>query len=232
MTIAVKVYGMQTDQVIETQDGSHSIISHKYGVSYHSKYGAITESMHVFIKAGLYPKIASSSKIDILEIGFGTGLNALMTFLETEKKKIQVYYEGVEAYPLKSDQYQILNYSELLKVPEHQPTFMQLHTSPWEEDILLNSNFTFRKTKLLFEKINKSNCFDLIYFDAFAPSAQPELWEEEVLRIMYEALRTDGVLVTYCAKGVVKRCLRNIGFKVESLAGPPGKREMTKAIKI
>jgi tRNA U34 5-methylaminomethyl-2-thiouridine-forming methyltransferase MnmC len=226
-----KVVGMQTDQIIETQDGSHSILSYKYGVSYHSKYGAITESRHVFIQAGLYPQLVSSSKVDILEIGLGTGLNAFLSFLEAEKKDLQLYYEGIEAYPLSAAQYNALNYPELLKLPEHKSHFIQLHESPWGEDIPMSEHFTFRKTRQFIEEMDKTEAFDVIYFDAFAPSAQPELWEEKVLAKMYKALRPQGILVTYCAKGVVKRRLKGLGFTVESLPGPPGKREMTRAVK-
>ncbi len=222
---------MQSDQIIETQDGSHSILSHKYGVSYHSKYGAVTESRHVFIEAGLYPKLLTSTEVDILEIGFGTGLNAFMTFIEAEKKQLKIHYEGIEAYPLSPDQYQQLNYAELLKYPEHQKKFLQLHEAAWEEEISLSEHFTIRKVKKLFEQIDKKEKFDVVFFDAFAPSAQPELWEEAVLKKMYDALRKEGILVTYCAKGVVKRRLKALGFTVESLPGPPGKREMTRAIK-
>lgn len=226
-----KVFGMQSDQIIETQDGSHSILSHKYGVSYHSKYGAITESRHVFIEAGLYPKLLTAHKINVLEIGFGTGLNAFLTYLEAEKKQLELYYEGIEAYPLSPDQYRQLNYAELLNVPERKSDFLKLHQVAWEEDVYLNDHFTIRKTRKFFEEIDKKEAFDVIYFDAFAPSAQPELWEEAVLAKMYDALRPEGVLVTYCAKGVVKRRLKGLGFTVESLPGPPGKREMTRAIK-
>lgn len=229
--MVAKVTGMHTDQIIETQDGSHSILSQKYGVSYHSKYGAITESRHVFIQAGLYPQIIQSQKVDILEIGFGTGLNAFLTFLEAENKQIEVYYEGIEAFPLDEVQYQQLNYSSLLKLPEQQSNFLRMHEAPWEEDISLGPNFTIRKTKQFFEQIDHKDAFDIIYFDAFAPSAQPELWEENVLSKMHKALRSQGILVTYCAKGVVKRRLKGLGFTVESLPGPPGKREMTRAIK-
>ncbi len=222
---------MLTDQIIETQDGSHSILSHKYGVSYHSKYGAITESRHVFIEAGLFPHLIKGRKTSVLEIGFGTGLNAFLTFLEADQRQIPVYYEGIEAYPLSSDQYQQLNYAELLKAEEEKDQFMRLHQSDWGAEISLSPFFSFQKVKMRIEEVDRSNQFDVIYFDAFAPSAQPELWEEEVLEKMFKALSEGGILVTYCAKGIVKRRLKNIGFIVESLPGPPGKREMTRGIK-
>jgi len=221
---------MQADQIIETQDGSHSILSHRYGVSYHSKYGAITESRHVFIEAGLYPLIFRKKQINILEIGFGTGLNALLTLIEAQNKNLQIYYEGVEAYPLSAEQYKQLNYPDLLHVAQLKEQFLQLHTTDWENVHQIDAHFGLKKTLQRFEELDYPPKFDLIYFDAFAPSAQPELWEEALLEKMYKALRPEGVMVTYCAKGAVKRRMKAIGFKVESLPGPPGKREMTRGV--
>ncbi len=219
---------MPADKIIETQDGSHSILSHQYGVSYHSKYGAITESKHVFIEAGLYPQIIQNERAKVLEIGFGTGLNAFLTYLEAEKRKAAIYYEGIEAFPLSADQYEQLNYPELLDVPELKEKFLSLHRCSWGEPVQLSEHFSFQKRKMRTEDLEIQDAFDVIYFDAFAPSAQPELWEKEVLEKMFKALRKGGFLVTYCAKGVVKRRLKDIGFEVESLPGPPGKREMTR----
>ncbi len=222
---------MHLDQIIETQDGSHSILSHKYGVSYHSKYGAITESKHVFISAGLFPKIREKEVISILEIGFGTGLNAFLSFIEANTKKLKLNYVGIEAYPISEEQYHHLNYPELLETPHFKNQFLQLHTSEWGKSIVIDPQFTFIKHLKHFEDIDYQSSFDVIYFDAFAPSAQPELWEEDLLQKMYDALVPGGIMVTYCAKGLVKRRLKSIGFTVESLPGPPGKREMTKGIK-
>ncbi len=218
--------------MFETQDGSHSIFSEKFGVSYHSKYGAIQESRHVFIEAGLYAKLPGASELSVLEIGFGTGLNALLTLFEAEQRKAFIHYEAIEAYPLSVEQARMLNYPQQLagsaSLGGH---FLRLHELEWGQRHQLTPFFTFRKQKMLFEEIEYEAEFDLIYFDAFAPNAQPFLWEEPVLARMYKALKEEGILVTYCAKGIVKRRLQNLGFAIEALKGPPGKREMTRAKK-
>lgn len=220
------------DSIFETQDGSHSIFSQKYGVSYHSKYGAIQETQHVFIEAGLYPKAQLQKNISILDIGFGTGLNAFMTLLEAEKKGLSIQYQAIEAYPIKVEEAKQLNYPEQLKASAHSSTFHALHTLDWNEWHDLSKNFQFKKWKCQFEEIAFSKEFDIIYFDAFAPSAQAELWETPLLSKMFNALKENGLWVSYCAKGSVKRNLKAIGFQVESLKGPPGKREMTRGLKL
>lgn len=218
--------------IIQTQDGSHSIFSEQFGESYHSRYGAIRESQHVFLEAGLYPIAMLKKDIHILEIGFGTGLNAFLTLLAAEKRNLQITYEGIEAYPITLNEAKQLNYSALLGWPTKQKIFESLHSSAWEKSISINPNFTLTKHQILFQNINYQEQFDLIYFDAFAPKAQPELWEHPVLENMYTALKWEGVLVTYCAKGVVKRTLKEVGFRVQTLPGPPGKREMTQCTKV
>lgn len=222
---------MSEDSIFETQDGSHSILSHKFGVSYHSKYGAITESRHVFLEAGLLPKLMEKEQVNILEIGFGTGLNAFLTFLEIQERNVTVKYEAIEAYPVTKDQFRALNYPSILQRNDLFSFFVKLHESEWGVQHQMAPNFSFKKENMLFEDLNLNPQFDVIYFDAFAPSAQPELWEESLLEKMYQALLPGGVLVTYCAKGIVKRRLKAMGFKVERLPGPPGKREMTRGVK-
>lgn len=222
---------MKRGIIIETQDGSHSILSDQFGVSYHSKYGAIQESRHVFVAAGLYYKAAHQKKLAILEVGFGTGLNALLTLLEAEKHNWNIYYETIEAFPISIEQAQALNHPVMLNATEWQTAFLQIHESPWMEIHPITSHFTFKKIQAQFQQFQADNRFDVIYFDPFAPETQPELWETPLLQVMYEALLPKGVLVTYCAKGSVKRNLKKVGFHVESLPGPPGKREMTRAIK-
>ncbi len=217
-------------EIFTTQDGSHSIYSPQFNVSYHSKYGALQESKHVFIQAGLYPFISGHSAIDLLEIGLGSGLNAFLTLLETEQKSFSVRYVGIENFPLPVDQARQLNYPEI--AGEAGPgLFSRLHESPWEEPVDITPLFRLHKRKMDFEEVIYRQSFDLIYYDAFAPNAQPELWEFPMLERMYQALRSGGVLVTYCAKGAFKRHLKAMGFTVESLPGPPGKREMTRALK-
>lgn len=222
---------MKELEIFNTQDGSHSVFSPIFGVSYHSKYGAIQESQHVFIAAGLLEKAATQKEVSILEIGFGTGLNALMTLLEAERRHLTIHYTGVENYPLSLEEASTLNYPEILEAPSHRSVFEEMHRIPWGEPKTLSSSFHFTKLKQKFEDLSLKDTFDVIYFDAFAPSAQPELWETEVLGIMYDALKADGILVTYCAKGSVKRALKSLGFTIEALKGPPGKREMTRAKK-
>ncbi len=215
--------------IFTTQDGSHSIQSEKYGVSYHSKYGAIQETQHVFIDAALNYKSSNQKQLSVLEIGFGTGLNALMTWLEAKKQDLEVDYHTFEAFPISLEQANALNYPIELKTEPSQ--FLQLHTCDWEIQNKFSSNFSFTKYQRDFHEIDFSNQFDVIYFDAFAPNAQANLWEMPLLQKMFDALKKEGVLTTYCAKGVVKRCLKSIGFTIEAISGPPGKREMTRALK-
>ena len=216
-------------KVIETQDGSHSVFSEKFGVSYHSKYGAVQESRHVFIEEGLFVKALVKKQFRILEMGFGSGLNAFLSFLEAEKRQLQLHYTTVEAYPLPVELALELNYPAILNAESQASAFAELHESAWNEDVRLSPNFTLRKILLPIEEATFEARFDLIFFDAFAPDTQPELWEETLMRKMYEALLPGGILVTYCAKGSFKRTLKAVGFEVETLKGPPGKREMVRA---
>ena len=217
-------------QVVETKDGSHTVISSHFGEAYHSRFGAIQESKHVFLQAGLSPiLLRNDDRITILEIGFGTGLNAVLTYLETKDLTKDIQYDTLEAYPLKMDEIKKLNYPQILNLPA--PIWDKIHESPWETNIALNANFHLKKHHLLFQDFEAKESYDLIYYDAFAPEAQPELWDIPILKTMYNALANNGILVTYCAKGYVKRNLKAVGFTIESIPGPPGKREMTRAIK-
>ena len=222
----------QNGDIFVTKDGSHSVHSGQYGVSYHSIHGAVQETQHVFIDAGYKEKLKEHPEfLSILEIGFGTGLNAFMTFLESQKHKTKVLYTTVEAYPITEEMARSLNYPEVLAVEKHKAAFYKMHTTPSEELVAFSSQFSFLKDISRFEEIHSLNLFDLIYFDAFAPNAQPSLWEQPMLSIMYRALRKNGILVTYCAKGQFKRDLKAVGFEIEAIPGPPGKREMTRARK-
>lgn len=222
---------MNQNEIIETQDGSHSIYSPKFGVTYHSKYGAVQESRHVFIESGLFYVALTRKDIAVLEIGLGTGLNALLTLIESQRRQLRIQYEAVEAFPLSMEQARRLNHPSILESGAYQDQFLAMHEAAWGRHIELSPAFEFKKELRHFEEIDYSQEFDLVYFDAFAPDAQPELWDLPVLSRVYEALRPGGILVTYCAKGVVKRRLKSLGFEVESLKGPPGKREMTRAVK-
>lgn len=219
---------MNSEELFLTEDGSHSIYSKQHKVSYHSRHGAICETEHVFIEAGLRGKITQAS-INILDIGFGTGLNAFMTLLEAKKSSSTFYYEAIEAYPITLEVANKFNYPSLLKAESKE--FTHLHQTEWDEAHTLFSNFTFLKQLAKFENFKSNHSFDIIYFDAFAPNAQANLWETGLLSKMYALLNPDGVLVTYCAQGQFKRNLKAVGFSVEALPGPPGKREMTRARK-
>ncbi|MCC7244164.1 MAG: tRNA (5-methylaminomethyl-2-thiouridine)(34)-methyltransferase MnmD [Saprospiraceae bacterium] len=215
--------------VITSNDGSHTILSGQFGVTYHSTHGAITESEHVFIAAGLQHQTTRLRQISILETGFGTGLNAFMTWLEAEKSQIQVSYTALEIFPVTAETAGALNYPEMLGCPERIPDFMRLHTADWEIPHSFSPYFELTKRRMSIEHFEEESAFDVVYFDAFAPQAQPELWTPEVFGRMFRSLRPEGVLVTYCAQGEFKRSLKKAGFTVERLPGPPGKREMTRA---
>ncbi len=215
-----------------TQDGSHSVVAHRFGVSYHSKYGAVRESMHVFIGAGLLPLLQPGGQLSVLEAGLGTGLNAFMAYLEGEKSLAEITYEAIEAFPIEPAFAVELNFPEVLQATGQKEIFHAMHQLPWGQLFPLGPRFKFRKILERFELYRPEKFFDVVFFDAFAPGAQPELWQTEVLAIFHRALRSGGVLVTYCAKGEVKRRLKALGFQVETLPGPPGKREMIRAVKM
>jgi tRNA U34 5-methylaminomethyl-2-thiouridine-forming methyltransferase MnmC len=218
-------------EIKETSDGSHTLLSDDYGVTYHSKHGAVTETHHVFIDAALRFKAAMQQQISILEIGFGTGLNAYATLLESHKRNLKVVYSTYEAFPISLEQAQQLNYTSLLEPESDGSRFLQLHECSWNEQHYISENFQFLKIKADFNTIEDESLYDIIYFDAFAPESQPELWTESLLSKMYRALKPGGLLTTYCAKGVVKRTFKKIGFLLETLPGPPGKREMIRVSK-
>ncbi|KAF2509481.1 tRNA (5-methylaminomethyl-2-thiouridine)(34)-methyltransferase MnmD [Flavobacterium zhairuonense] len=216
-------------EIIKTLDGSTTIHLEEWNESYHSKHGAIQEAKHVFIKNGL--SLFENNPVTILEIGFGTGLNAFITFLESERKRQTIDYVGVEAYPVNAEEVLAMNYVAELEALEFDNIFEKMHKSEWNEKSELSRTFSLTKRKQFFDEIDDFETFDLIYFDAFGYRVQPELWSEEIFQKMYNSLKPKGVLVTYAARGVVKRNMISVGFTVEKLAGPPGKREMFRAFK-
>ena len=220
-------------EILKTSDGSTTIHLPDWDESYHSKHGAIQEAQHVFIRNGL--SLFEAKPVAILEIGFGTGLNAFITFLESRQKKQPIDYVGVEAYPVAADEVLLMNYPEQLKADGQKQVFGQMHQRPWEVPVVFETsdgtNFTLTKRKQFFHEINDNQRFDLVYFDAFGYRVQPELWSQEIFEKMFAALKPGGVLVTYAARGVIKRNMMAAGFTVEKLAGPPGKREMFRATK-
>ncbi len=217
-------------EIIITQDGSSSIYIPELDETYHSKFGAIQEAKHVFIKNGL-DLFENGSEISILEIGFGTGLNALITMLEAEKRNLKINYVGVEAYPIALEEILQLNYVEQLDSPEKQSDFEKMHASNWEEEIVINSCLTLTKRKQSFADITDENTFDLIYFDAFGFTVQPELWNEVIFEIMYKSLKNVGILTTYACRTSIKNAMQHAGFQTLKLPGAPGKREMLRALK-
>ena len=216
-------------ELIKTSDGSTSLYIPELDETYHSKHGALQECLHVFISKGL--QLFTHQPISILEVGFGTGLNALVTYQHHSSLQLSIHYETTEAYPLQWEQASMMNYPEMLKAPQLNPIFKQMHCCAWNETITLSPTFSFKKRLQRFETINDDEQFNLIYFDAFGAQVQPELWEEDIFRRMYNALKQGGVLVTYAAKGSVRRAMQACGFTVERLPGPPMKREMLRARK-
>jgi tRNA U34 5-methylaminomethyl-2-thiouridine-forming methyltransferase MnmC len=217
-------------KIIITADGSTTIHLPEWNEQYHSKNGAIQETKHVFIKSGL--ALFSNQKIDILEIGFGTGLNCFVTFLEAQKLHLKINYVGVEAYPIASSEFEQLNYVLKLNAEKFKNVFKKMHQQKWAEKTEISTSFYLTKRKQFFSEITDENKFNLIYFDAFGAEIQPELWTVEIFQKMYNSLKNKGILVTYSAKGSVRRAMQTVGFKVERLTGPPGKREMLRATKI
>jgi len=219
-------------KIITTSDGSKTIHFPEWNESYHSKHGALQEAKHVYIQSGLEHRVNSNlpKSIKILEIGFGTGLNAMLSILFAGQNDIKIYYYTIEKYPLENSVLNDLNYAELFS--SKSTTFKKLHQTEWEKEVEIQPNFILKKVKTDLKNFQPEPVFDLIYFDAFGPRVQPELWEKTILQNMYNALRPNGVWVTYSCKGSVRRDLIDIGFNVEKIPGPPGKREMLRAVKL
>ena len=217
-------------EVIITDDGSTTIRIPEWDENYHSTHGAIQEAKHVFIKNGL-DLFKEHEAVVILEIGFGTGLNAFITFLETIDKQ-RIEYVGVEAYPVAAEEILQMNYVSELQANQYQDVFNKMHSCDWEEQQIISNNFYLTKRKQFFQEIQDDGLYDLVYFDAFGFRVQPELWTEEVFATMYKAMKPGGVLVTYACRSVIKNAMLAVGFKVEKLPGAPGKREMLRAFKL
>ena len=218
-------------KVIETRDGSSSLLLPDMNETYHSTHGAITESKYVFLKMGLEYYIQTNpekSSINILEIGFGTGLNPWLTALAPLQSEVGIHFTSLEKYRLSKEVVDALNYGQ-----QHgeEGLFDKVHECGWEEQCQITKQFSLKKLEAdIFEFDWKENSFDIIYFDAFAPSKQPEMWSLDILKAMYSTLQDKGIFVTYCAQGQFKRDLKTAGFNVETLEGPPGKKQMTKAL--
>ncbi|MCO6173501.1 tRNA (5-methylaminomethyl-2-thiouridine)(34)-methyltransferase MnmD [Flavobacterium sp. NRK F10] len=215
-------------KIITTNDGSVTIHIEDWNESYHSKHGAIQEAYHVFIKNGLD---LFSEEAAILEIGFGTGLNAFITYLEHNKRKLKINYVGVEAYPVSVEEISQLNYVSQLDADQYKTIFDRMHESAWDKPTTIDETFSLTKRQQFFQDIKDENTFDLIYFDAFGFRVQPELWDEAIFEKMFKALKPNGILVTYACRTSIKKAMLASGFKVEKLPGAPGKREMLRALK-
>lgn len=218
--------------IITTADGSKTIQIEDWNEHYHSVHGALQEAKHVYIEMGLHEYINRHPKqkqLSILEIGFGTGLNAMLTATNESAKQNVITYHGIEAYPVSNEELKALDYDTL--VSSSSLIFDQLHNTSWGVEHKISTHFTLVKRQEFFSDLEDVNAFDIVYFDAFGPRVQPELWTTHIFKCMYRAMRPQGILVTYSAKGSVRRALQQVGFLVERLPGPPGKREMLRAIK-
>ncbi len=219
-----------------TEDGSHTIFNAEMNVAYHSKHGAIQESMHVFIQSGLIYFINKNpqqkySSINIFEVGFGTGLNALLSLQQSITFHQKIFYQSLEPHPLSIKKIEQLNYTQLLN-KELQQNFIAMHEGEWNKEISIHPLFSLKKMKTGLQQFETEEKFHVIFFDAFDANAQPELWTEMIFEKMFKMLHLNGLLVTYCSKGTVRRAMQAAGFNVEKLKGPPGKREIIRATKI
>ena len=221
-------------EIIISKDGSHTLSVPEMNETYHSIHGALTESRHVFIKMGIEQIQQTANPIAIFEVGFGTGLNAMTTLewlIDSPTKTIQ--YHSIEAFPVTEEVINKLNYADLFNFENAKKQYQKLHTAKWNQSIEITPNFSLTKIHNKLDDHSIQNDFyDCIYFDAFAPNKQEEMWKKEILKKCFNALKQGGRFVTYCAKGQLKRDLKEIGFEVEMVQGPPGKREMTTAIKV
>ncbi len=212
-----------------TADGSTTFRVAAWDEPYHSTHGAIQESRHVFIQMGLRKSV--QNPVRILEIGFGTGLNALLSLMEARDGQKEIFYTAIEAFPLSMEEVGQLNYLEQLQAPAYAEAFANMHSAPWETESPISPFFVLKKLRCDILEFSSDASYDLVYFDAFGANVQPELWTPDVFAGMYRALNPQGILVTYAAKGSVRRAMLAAGFQVERLPGPPGKREMLRALK-
>jgi tRNA U34 5-methylaminomethyl-2-thiouridine-forming methyltransferase MnmC len=221
-------------EILITGDGSQTIAIPELNVTYHSMHGAIQESMHVFIEAGLKPLLnrAARQPVFIFEMGLGTGLNALLTLIQAEQSQQEIYYETIESDPVETDRVKGLTYYEQLQKPGLKKAFEQLHYCEWNKVIAITPYFTFKKINAGLTAYSSDTKFNLIYFDAFAPTVQPELWTTEVFKKLYGIMEKNGVLITYSSKSIVRKAMQAAGFTVTKIPGPHGKREMVRAIAV
>ena len=212
-------------QIVSTKDGSQTILNTELDSTYHSRHGALTESQHVFIDKGLRKQIEKGvTSVTLLEMGLGTGLNALLTAIEANKLNIRINYHALELYPVPEGVWKAYGLPEELS--ENRDLYDAIQLAEWDKEVMINSDFSITKHNISILDFQPSVKFDLIYYDAFEPETQPELWTQEVFEKLFNWTNLNGVLTTYCCKGYVRRNMIGAGFEVEKVPGPPGKREM------
>jgi tRNA U34 5-methylaminomethyl-2-thiouridine-forming methyltransferase MnmC len=217
-------------QLVTTKDGSFTVLNRLLGSTYHSRHGALTESKHVFLAKGLEKRIEDGMiEVNILEMGFGTGLNALITTEVAELRSLQVNYHALELFPLPESIWK--NYELPAELLQKKKVFSAIHESPWNKSEAITPSLTLTKQQTSLLEFVPELKFDVVYYDAFEPETQPELWTNDVFGKLFDAMNVNGILTTYCCKGYVRRNMLYAGFKVEKIPGPPGKREMIRAIK-
>lgn len=218
---------MNTLEIIVTSDGSHTLRNTALQETYHSIHGAMQESMHVFIRNGLahFVRDRTPLRVSLLEVGFGTGLNALLAWQFATEHGLDMTYDTLEPFPLTEDVWSRLNYGDRRSA---QDRFRRLHDAPWDTQVSLDARFALHKMKSTLKGALLERSYDVVFFDAFAPSVQPELWAYESIQKAVNLMNKDGVFVTYSARGQLKRDLKTMGLHVETLPGPPGKNEMVR----
>ncbi|MEA3496678.1 MAG: tRNA (5-methylaminomethyl-2-thiouridine)(34)-methyltransferase MnmD [Bacteroidota bacterium] len=214
--------------VVKTQDGSHTLFSLEFNEHYHSVFGAIQESQHVFIKNGIQQ--IDKNPIRVFEVGFGTGLNAFLTLEYALKNNLNVDYHAIEKFPIDNKTISELNLPKLISEKDTE-LFNKLHQAQWNKEEKINENFNLLKIKSSLENYSFSSIYDIVFFDAFSADTQSELWTKEIFSKIYNSLDNNALLTTYSSKGLVKRNLRSAGFKVKRLAGPKGKFHILNAWK-
>ncbi|HPL03717.1 MAG TPA: tRNA (5-methylaminomethyl-2-thiouridine)(34)-methyltransferase MnmD [Bacteroidales bacterium] len=214
-------------KIINTADGSKTLYSEKHNEHYGNINGVFTEAVHIFINLGL--KKFEHQNLNILEIGYGSGLNAILTWYENQKLNNKIYYHGIDTNPIDLKTAKAINHFELLENNiEFNPNFYE----KWEEKVIISENFQLFKEKIELEKVRLNKIYNLIYFDAFSPKTQPELWTTEIFKKLFENMSSNSYLVTYSSKGIVKQALRQAGFEVKRFSGPLGKRHIICANKL
>jgi len=218
-------------EIIASEDGSHTLFLPALNETYHSLHGAFTESAHIYIKEGLAQLAANNKTIRVLEIGFGTGLNAFLSLQYAKEQNRTIFFETLEPFPLPAEIIHKLNYTELLE-DTSEAWFLKLHEGAWGKEISLTENFSIFKRTQKLEDFEGEGSYDIVFFDAFGPGKQPDVWGLENIKKCFMLLKEGGLLVTYCAQGQFKRNMKEVGFQVEVLPGPPGKKEMTRGRKL